>query len=135
VFTPNLTQHDLAQPTVTTLALLLQTPGTAVHWYGKEVQNKRKLGHITIVAPDNETAQQRLRSIDPAAADAMDAASTSYSEAAGEASHADQSSGQQPAVDSAKLLRACACACAKTSDVIIIIQVMTRTKRGAASMG
>ena len=64
----------------------MQAPGTAVHWYGKEVQNKRKLGHITIVASDNEAAQRRLRFIDSAAADAMDAASSTYAEATAEAS-------------------------------------------------
>ena len=47
-----------------------------MHWYGKEPQLKRKLGHITIVAPDNATARQRLRAIDSAAADAMQAASS-----------------------------------------------------------
>ena len=55
---------------------LPQTEGTSVHWYGKEPQLKRKLGHITIVAPDNATARQRLKTIDPAAADAMEAASS-----------------------------------------------------------
>ncbi|KAA6420039.1 MAG: phosphoribosylaminoimidazole chloroplastic-like [Trebouxia sp. A1-2] len=65
-------------------------PGTSVHWYGKEVQNKRKLGHITIVGPDNETAQQRLRFIDAAAADAMDAASQAYAEATSEESMSGQ---------------------------------------------
>ena len=52
-----------------------------MHWYGKQVQNKRKLGHITIVGTDNQEAQQRLRSVDPSAADAMDAASDRYTEA------------------------------------------------------
>ena len=65
---------------------VIQAPGTSVHWYGKEVQNKRKLGHITIVGPENETAQQRLRFIDAAAADAMDAASQAYAEATSEES-------------------------------------------------
>ena len=68
------------------MARAMQTPGTAVHWYGKEVQTKRKLGHITIVADENETAQQRLRAIDSAAADAMAAASSSYQEAVDAAS-------------------------------------------------
>lgn len=54
----------------------LQTEGTSVHWYGKEPQLKRKLGHITITAPDNATARQRLKTIDPAAAYAMEAASS-----------------------------------------------------------
>ena len=62
--------------------MAMQTPGTSVHWYGKQVQNKRKLGHITITGTDNQEAQQRLRSIDPAAADAMDAASHTFLEAA-----------------------------------------------------
>lgn len=50
-----------------------------MHWYGKEPQPKRKLGHITIVAPDNATARQRLKTIDPAAADAMEAVSSTLS--------------------------------------------------------
>ncbi|KAL0038459.1 hypothetical protein WJX77_007178 [Trebouxia sp. C0004] len=72
------------------MARAMQAPGTSVHWYGKEVQNKRKLGHITIVGPDNETAQQRLRFIDAAAADAMDAASQAYAEATAEDSRLGQ---------------------------------------------
>lgn len=52
-----------------------------MHWYGKEVQNKRKLGHITITGTDNQQAHERLHSIDPAAADAMAAASDRYTEA------------------------------------------------------
>lgn len=61
--------------------LVLQIPGTSVHWYGKEVQNKRKLGHITITGADNQEAHQRLHSIDPVAADAMATASDRYTEA------------------------------------------------------
>ena len=61
--------------------LVLQIPGTSVHWYGKEVQNKRKLGHITITGADNQEAHQRLHSIDSVAADAMAAASDRYTEA------------------------------------------------------
>lgn len=71
--------------------LIMQIPGTSVHWYGKEVQNKRKLGHITITGTDNQQAQERLHSIDPAAADAMAAASDRYTEAT---SSAQQTQGQ-----------------------------------------
>ena len=77
------------------LATLLQTPGTTVHWYGKEVQNKRKLGHITIVASDNEAAHERLHAVDPAAAHAMDAACSRYREAITEFHDPESSSGQQ----------------------------------------
>ena len=62
-------------------AFVLQVPGTSVHWYGKQVQNKRKLGHITITGADNQEAHQRLHSIDSVAADAMSAASDRYTEA------------------------------------------------------
>ena len=48
-----------------------------MHWYGKhEVSEKRKVGHITIVAPDNFQARQRLRCIDAAAAAALEATTT-----------------------------------------------------------
>lgn len=73
---------------------MMQAPGTAVHWYGKEVQNKRKLGHITIVGPDNETAQQRLHFIDAAAADAVDAASQAYAKATSEEFKSGEVAGQ-----------------------------------------
>lgn len=53
----------------------LQTEGASVHWYGKEPQPGRKLGHITIVAPDNATARQRLNHIDPRAAATMEGVS------------------------------------------------------------
>ncbi len=57
--------------------LPVQTPGANVHWYGKhEVSEKRKVGHITIVAPDNFQARQRLRCIDAAAAAALEATTT-----------------------------------------------------------
>jgi len=40
-------------------------PGASVHWYGKrEVVAQRKLGHVTIVAPDAATAHRRLAAID-----------------------------------------------------------------------
>ena len=50
------------------------TPGASVHWYGKAgVAAQRKIGHITIVGADSAQCRQRLRAIDPAAADAMEA--------------------------------------------------------------
>ncbi|GAB4822141.1 hypothetical protein N2152v2_009187 [Parachlorella kessleri] len=53
-----------------------EVPGASVHWYGKaEVADQRKVGHITIVGKDNAECRQRLRAIDPRAADAMEAAS------------------------------------------------------------
>ncbi|KAK9819561.1 hypothetical protein WJX81_003984 [Elliptochloris bilobata] len=40
-------------------------PGASVHWYGKrEVAVQRKLGHVTIVAPDAATAHRRLAAVD-----------------------------------------------------------------------
>lgn len=47
----------------------MQTPGASVHWYGKAgISPNRKVGHITIVAPDRATCRHRLAMIDPAAA-------------------------------------------------------------------
>ncbi|KAL4429623.1 hypothetical protein ABPG77_008672 [Micractinium sp. CCAP 211/92] len=66
-------------------------PGASVHWYGKAgVAAQRKIGHITIVGRDNEECRQRLRAIDPAAADAIEAAT---SKVASELSQAGDSSG------------------------------------------
>lgn len=51
-------------------------PGASVHWYGKaEVARQRKVGHVTIVAPDAAEARSRLSAVDPDAAAAL--ASTS----------------------------------------------------------
>lgn len=47
-----------------------------MHWYGKaEVARQRKVGHVTIVAPDAAEARSRLSAVDPDAAAAL--ASTS----------------------------------------------------------
>ncbi|KAL3141483.1 hypothetical protein ABBQ32_005045 [Trebouxia sp. C0010 RCD-2024] len=75
------------------MARAMQTPGTSVHWYGKQVQNKRKLGHITITGTDNEEAHQRLHSIDAAAAAAMKATSQRYTEATAGMQHTSQTQG------------------------------------------
>ena len=43
-----------------------------MHWYGKaDVALHRKIGHVTIMAPDRDTALTSLRSIDSAAAAAL----------------------------------------------------------------
>lgn len=53
------------------------TPGASVHWYGKAgVAAQRKIGHITIVGKDNEECRQRLRAIDPVAADSIEASTS-----------------------------------------------------------
>jgi phosphoribosylaminoimidazole carboxylase len=58
------------------------TPGAAVHWYGKEqVVAQRKLGHVTLVARDNEECRRKLRNVDPAAAHAVEAATARVHEA------------------------------------------------------
>ena len=50
----------------------MQVPSASVHWYGKaEVALQRKIGHITITAPDRATAVRRLASIDSEAATAL----------------------------------------------------------------
>ena len=47
-----------------------------MHWYGKaEVAPQRKVGHVTIVAPNAAEARSRLAAVDPGAAAAL--ASTS----------------------------------------------------------
>lgn len=88
-----LNMHKVRYSMQPAVARVMQTPGTSVHWYGKQVQNKRKLGHITITGTDNQQAQQRLRSIDSAAADAMDQASYRYTEATSKAQHTSQTPG------------------------------------------
>lgn len=48
-------------------------PGATVHWYGKnEVVSQRKIGHITIVASNNEECRSRLRSVSESAAEAIE---------------------------------------------------------------
>lgn len=42
---------------------LLSVPGAHLHLYGKEPRPGRKLGHVTLTAPDRETLQQRLRTV------------------------------------------------------------------------
>ena len=45
-----------------------QVPGASVHWYGKrEVAAQRKVGHVTIIAPDAASAHRSLAAIDPRA--------------------------------------------------------------------
>eukprot|EP00899_Mesostigma_viride_P009820 jgi/Mesvir1/1883/Mv22914-RA.4 len=42
----------------------MEVPGASVHWYMKEeIRAQRKMGHITIVAPNMATCQARLRAI------------------------------------------------------------------------
>ena len=51
---------------------MLQVAGASVHWYGKaDVALQRKIGHVTITAPDRDTALTSLKSIDSAAAAAL----------------------------------------------------------------
>ena len=94
-------------------ALVLQVPGTSVHWYGKEVQNKRKLGHITITGADNQEAHQRLHSIDSVAADAMAAASDRYTEATSSAqeSQGGSSCALKSAVMAGRAVQSHSCIC------------------------
>ena len=59
-----------------------QTPGAAVHWYGKAgITPGRKVGHVTITADSPAAARAALRDIDPAAADALE--QTSAAETSG----------------------------------------------------
>ncbi len=51
---------------------MLQVAGASVHWYGKaEVALQRKIGHVTITAPDRQTALASLSQIDSEAAAAL----------------------------------------------------------------
>ncbi len=43
---------------------LLSIPGCHLHWYGKEVREKRKMGHINVVAPTYEALSQKLKALD-----------------------------------------------------------------------
>lgn len=46
------------------------TEGASIHWYGKHaVAKQRKVGHITIVAENNEECRRNLKDIDPDAAE------------------------------------------------------------------
>jgi len=55
------------------MAAAYSTPGASVHWYGKHAVAKgRKVGHITLVAPDRASARARLAQIDPGAAKALE---------------------------------------------------------------
>lgn len=62
-------------------------PGASVHWYGKrEVAAQRKVGHVTIVAPDAATAHRRLGAID-ARAEALLSATLATTPGAGAPRH------------------------------------------------
>ena len=51
---------------------LPQVRGASVHWYGKaDVALQRKIGHITITAPDRGTTLERLAAVDSEAAAAL----------------------------------------------------------------
>ena len=50
-----------------TLAAACKTPGARIHWYDKECQAKRKMGHVNIVAPGRAAACRRLDAVAPGA--------------------------------------------------------------------
>jgi 5-(carboxyamino)imidazole ribonucleotide synthase len=43
---------------------ILAVPGAHLHWYGKSARPGRKLGHVTLSAPDSELLAQRLRQLE-----------------------------------------------------------------------
>ncbi len=45
------------------LSDLLRVPGAAVHLYGKEPRPGRKLGHVSVIAPDAASLEERLAEI------------------------------------------------------------------------
>ena len=42
------------------MARVLAVPDAHLHWYGKEPRPGRKVGHITVRAPDAETLSRRV---------------------------------------------------------------------------
>jgi 5-(carboxyamino)imidazole ribonucleotide synthase len=48
------------------MADVLAVPGAHLHLYGKSVQPGRKLGHVTVLAPDWPTLQERIGPLKPA---------------------------------------------------------------------
>ncbi|GFH05534.1 ATP-grasp domain-containing protein [Haematococcus lacustris] len=62
------------------------TPGTNVHWYGKDGMKKgRKVGHININGGSRAEARARLAALDPAAAASLTRSSHALAAAQGEA--------------------------------------------------
>jgi 5-(carboxyamino)imidazole ribonucleotide synthase len=49
--------------TVPDVSALLAIPGVHVHHYGKRARAGRKLGHVTVVAPDSPSLEERLRRV------------------------------------------------------------------------
>lgn len=47
------------------MARALQTPGSSLHWYGKECMSKRKLGHVNVVGGSRSDACKRLDKFAP----------------------------------------------------------------------
>jgi 5-(carboxyamino)imidazole ribonucleotide synthase len=43
---------------------ILAVPGAHLHDYGKEARPGRKLGHVTVIAPDEATLEERLASVE-----------------------------------------------------------------------
>ncbi|WP_045246061.1 5-(carboxyamino)imidazole ribonucleotide synthase [Thermus filiformis] len=44
-------------------AQILSVKGAHLHWYGKEVRPGRKVGHVTLVAPDEARREEGLRAL------------------------------------------------------------------------
>jgi 5-(carboxyamino)imidazole ribonucleotide synthase len=42
---------------------LISIPGAHLHWYGKEVRVKRKMGHINVVAPSHQSLGEKLSTL------------------------------------------------------------------------
>src|SRR5690606_20058376 len=53
--------HADGRDPVERLAGPLRVPGAAVHLYGKGPRPGRKLGHVTVLAPDLDDARRRAR--------------------------------------------------------------------------
>jgi 5-(carboxyamino)imidazole ribonucleotide synthase len=45
-------------------AAILAVPDAHLHWYGKEPRPGRKVGHVTVRAPDTATLDERVTTLE-----------------------------------------------------------------------
>jgi 5-(carboxyamino)imidazole ribonucleotide synthase len=55
----NLVGHDVDRS-------VMSQPDVHVHWYGKEIKAKRKVGHVNILAEDYSSLNQKIKLVDDA---------------------------------------------------------------------
>jgi len=56
----NILGLDTEEETLAVLKPAMLVPGAKIHWYGKSFRQGRKLGHITVTAPDMQELRARL---------------------------------------------------------------------------